>query len=387
LFFAPGLFDKKKTKEDEKDATTMVHQKDKAALPRNSITIKDSSGKSTPTSSKWSGNVHDTTLNTTAYDRRNLVYKKDEREKISSGQPNKIVSSKPVEQTARVPKEISKAPVKEQVERLPSGTREDTSRITPDAKLKQPAKGDTFKKENKMAIPDSPRVVVQQPNKIAPQKRPFYFAAGLSLQQQIPFAGQEAVPYSYYGRKFSLSDYIPAPFVRLYKDDLWFLQLEFRYGAPQAAKELSYSVTTLQDSATNTTSSTTLRLKKTWYHQAPLTFNYYILPRMSFGTGIMYSRFERAITEEEFKTGNNSTQVETITRKVITIPSTTDSFFTKSQVHLVLQGEYQYKKFGGGLRYTNGLKPFIRYTENGVLKEEKNHSLELFIRYQLFHSK
>jgi len=229
---------------------------------------------------------------------------------------------------------------------------------------------------------DKDSLVVEK--KIEPKEKKnqnFYFAAGLSLQQQLPIGGQSLTPYSAYGRKSSLSNYLPAIYLRFYKENRWSLQVDFRYGAPQATKELSYRSTTTRDSMRRTTTSATLRLKKTFYHQLPFSFNYSPFPDFSFGAGGMYSRFESAVSENELKVRNNQTNTETVTRRIIKIPSTTDSVFTASQWNYLLQAEYSWKKWGAGFRYTGGLQPFIRYTENGIKKEEKNHSLQVFLRY------
>jgi hypothetical protein len=60
------------------------------------------------------------------------------------------------------------------------------------------------------------------------------------MHQQIPIAGQEWVTYNSLGRTGILSDYIPSINFRMEKQDLWFLQTEFRYGAPQHTKQFAY---------------------------------------------------------------------------------------------------------------------------------------------------
>jgi len=220
------------------------------------------------------------------------------------------------------------------------------------------------------------------------QKNPnFYLAAGLSLHQQLPLNGQSLNAYSVNGRISSLADYLPAIYLRLYKENKWFLQAGFRYGAPQATKELSYRSTTTRDIVRRTTTHATLRLKKTFYHQLPFSFNYSLLPNFFLGAGGMYSRFEGAVSEIELRVRNNQTNTETVTRNIMKVPSTTDSVFTASQWHYLLQAEYSWKKWGVGFRYTGGLQPFIRYIENGIVKEEKNHSLQLFLRYDFLKRK
>jgi hypothetical protein len=214
------------------------------------------------------------------------------------------------------------------------------------------------------------------------QKTPaFYLTVGLSFQQQLPLNGQSLNSYSVNGQKGALADYLPAIYLRLYKENKWFLQAGFRYSAPQATKEVSYRSTTTRNSVRQTTTIATLRLKKTFYRQVPFSFNYLLLPDFSFGAGGLYSRFESAVSENELKVRNDRTSIETVSKSIFTIPSNKDSVFTASQWHYLLQTEYSWKKWGVGLRYTGGLQPFMRFIENGIMKEEKNNSLQVFLRY------
>jgi hypothetical protein len=91
--------------------------------------------------------------------------------------------------------------------------------------------------QNTISKPDTTSKTESLPTEEKKQqqkKKAYYIIAGLGLQQQIPISGQDAFPYNYYGRKGSLSDYIPSAYVRLHKENKWFIQAEFRYGAPQA---------------------------------------------------------------------------------------------------------------------------------------------------------
>jgi len=215
----------------------------------------------------------------------------------------------------------------------------------------------------------------------------FYFSAGIGEQQQIPIAGQTAVPYSSYGRKGSFSDYIPSVYVRLHKKENWFVQAEFRYGAAQSLKEFSYSQQTKLDSSGSNITTTTLRLKKTYYHQVPLSFNYYVYPSLSVGIGGIYSRFYRAITEQETKTRNLQTQTEIVNKQIIPVKNFTDSFLYKTQVHFLLQADYEWKRFSLALRYTMDLQPYIKYTRpDGAVDEEKNQTLQFILRFRLWQS-
>jgi hypothetical protein len=256
---------------------------------------------------------------------------------------------------------------------------------------------DTAERSNAHADPLKDTATTERPNRndSTSQKKmhqslpkKFFLTAGIGEQLQIPIAGQTTVPYSHYGRKTSLSDYVPSVYVRWQKERKWFVQGEFRYGAAQYVKEFSYNRKTEFDAISKDITTTTMRLKKTYYHQLPLSFNYYILPNLSLGLGGMYSRFDGAVTEEEIKVQNVPTGTETITREIIPIKHFTDSFLYKTQVHVLVQADYQLKKFSFGLRYAKDIQPYIKYTRpDGTVDEEKNQSLQFIVRYRLWQSK
>ncbi|MGZ5286596.1 MAG: hypothetical protein ACXWV0_04995 [Flavisolibacter sp.] len=222
--------------------------------------------------------------------------------------------------------------------------------------------------------------------KVKKQKR-FLFSAGLGVQQQVPFMGQTAVPYNYYGRKNSLSDYIPSVYVKAEKNGKWFLMGEFRFGAPQSLKELSYSRQTKFDTSSNLLTTTTMKLKKTYYHQLPFSFNYYVKPGWTVGLGGIYSRFYGAVTEKEVNNLNIQTQAETVSKQITMVQQFTDSFLYKTQLHMMVQTDVQWKRFTVGLRYAKDLQPYIKYTQpDGKINEEKNAFFQLILRYRLWDS-
>jgi hypothetical protein len=242
---------------------------------------------------------------------------------------------------------------------------------------------DTVKKVNA----DQPTDSLNQKKTNSKQKK-LFLAAGIGEQQLIPIAGQTAVPYSRYGRKSSSADYVPSVFVRLQKENKWFVQTEFRYGAAQSVKEFSYNQNTKYDAVNNRVTITNMRLKKTYYHQLPVSFNYFLFPNLSLGVGGMYSHFYGAVTEKEITTFNTQTQATSTIKQIIPVRHFMDSFLYKTQVHALLQGDYYWKKFSFGLRYTKDMQPYIKYTKpDGTVDEEKNQSLQFIIRYRLWQSR
>ena len=218
-----------------------------------------------------------------------------------------------------------------------------------------------------------------------------FFSTGLSLQQQLPMAGQKATPYSSTGRKGSLADYIPAIYARLNKKDKWFLQAEFRYGAPQYSKEFTYQQVTIRDTSANPRFETTTsaRLKKTFYHQLPMTFNYYVLPNWSVGGGVIWNKFYAAVSDQESIKRDNLNQRDSVLFKgIVSMKKDTSGTFAGSYFQAVIESQYKWKRFSFGARYAFGLQPYIRFTLPGIgAKEEKNSSMQLFLRFELWRPK
>jgi hypothetical protein len=223
------------------------------------------------------------------------------------------------------------------------------------------------------------------------QKNKFSYAAGLGLFQQLPLGGQKLTPYNAEGRKGSIADYIPSVYFRMIRDKKWFVQAEFRYGAPHYNKEFLY------DKQVDTFSSiiTSTSLKKTFYHQLPVTFNYFITPRWSVGAGVTWNKFVSAVSTQDvihhnFQTGTDSVIVQgkIISTKDDSLRYVYNSNFVKSYFQGVFETQYQWNRFSVGIKYSFGLQPYIKFRlPGGTEQEEKNQSINIFLRYDLWRSK
>lgn len=210
----------------------------------------------------------------------------------------------------------------------------------------------------------------------------YFVSAGIGVQQQIPVSGQQVVRYGYNGNN-ALSDYIPSIYFGFEREQKWFLQGEFIYGAPQLLKEFAYSRQTQADTS-GTVTSTTLRLKKTFYNQIPVSFNYYLRPNLSAGIGMTYSWLHGAIAEKEISIHTPLTPTNTVVQQVVPIAGFTDSFLYRSHTYLMLQADYQWRKFSMGLRYTRDVQPYIKYTlPDGAVADQKNWSLQFILGFRL----
>jgi hypothetical protein len=250
------------------------------------------------------------------------------------------------------------------------------------------AQNDSARKKSSDSIAKKTDTVQTNPAKVdSAKKKSISFAAGLGMQQLIPIDGQKLTPYNSAGRKSSLADYIPSVYFRMYKSDKWFLQTEFRYGAPQYNPEFLYSETT--DTAGTFSNITSTKLKKTFYHQLPITFNYFVMKDWSIGGGFVWNKFTSAISEQDITQRNNITQADSIISKGEVIKTDgADSNFVKSYFQAVFETQYRWKRFSFGARYAFGLQPYIKFVlPGGAEQQERNKSLQIFLRYELWRSK
>jgi hypothetical protein len=53
----------------------------------------------------------------------------------------------------------------------------------------------------------------------------------------------------------------------------------------------------------------------------------------------------------------------------------------------LIETQYQWKRFTAGARYSFGLQPYLKFKlPGGEQREERNSSMQLFIRYELWRS-
>lgn len=237
----------------------------------------------------------------------------------------------------------------------------------PTKKITAPVNKDSAKKEKKSSSAE------------------YSISGGLGLTQQLPIAGQKAVPYSSQGRSFSLADYIPSVYFRFTRENRWFIQGEFRYGAPQYNKPLTYFY---QDDTTGSSSVVTEKqLQKTYYHQLPISFNYYITPEWAIGSGIVWNRFSKSVFQQSTRDPQASPD-SFLSKEIVVGKDPAAEGLSKSYLQGLIESQYQWKRFSFGARYTFGLSSYLHFTLPGQPeRKETNRSLQLFIRYQLFKKK
>jgi len=112
------------------------------------------------------------------------------------------------------------------------------------------------------------------------------------------------------------------------------------------------------------------------------------LPGLSIGTGITFNKFSTALVQQEVHKTGRITQTDTLVSSGLVSQKKPDSNFIKSYLQALFETQYQWKRLSAGVRYSFGLQPYLKFTlPGGVRRQEKNSSLELFIRYELWQSR
>jgi len=254
--------------------------------------------------------------------------------------------------------------------------------------LASQVKKDSVQTKDSLKTIISPPVVTNEDKQEQKKKKPpFVWSAGIGLQQSIAVNGQESSSFNYNGKESALSDHIPSIYLRLQKDK-WFTQLEFHYAMPQPTQNFSFSQKTKYDAANSSINTERFIIQKLYYHQLPLTVNYSVLPNLSIGAGGMYNILAGAVTEQEVTSKNVLTGAESITRNVAPVKGYKDSFLYKTTAGIILQTDYHWKRFSLGLRFTQNLQPFIKYTKpDGAILDEKSQALQAILRFRLWSSR
>lgn len=299
--------------------------------------------------------------------------------------------SRSTEKSSRVT--ISAPPTEDTDNMLTKGNEKasDLTRAESNKNPDQPDKQDPIiKKEDSTGIivnTNTPGDSVSNKKPKGTKKKKYYLGAGITVYKGLPLNGDIDAAVNNSGRKNALSDYIPSVYARFYKDKKWFLQGEFRYGVPQYTRAFVYKQNLKVDAQQNTTTSS-YKLRKTYYHQIPVSFNHFILPGWSVGTGIIYNRFSGALSSESVISANTRMVNDSVVSFHV-INDKNDSSFARNTFQWLIETQYQWKRFSFGARYARGLQPYIRYTdpETNMQVSKKSNSLYLFLRYELWNSK
>jgi hypothetical protein len=251
-----------------------------------------------------------------------------------------------------------------------------------------------IKKKSKLALADNRKdtctiksLVVNKPKDGSKEK--FHIAVGIADQQSVRLACDCIYPNDAYTKTSLVRDYIPSIYVRLYAKRKWFAQVEFKYAAPQYIQEQLYK--NIEQNNPLNHLVTSYVLKKVYYNQVPISFNYFIRRNLSIGLGIIYNNFYGGVTQIDLNKKLFASLNDSLVSSKIVTSQSDSNFITiaKNSFQGLLQGQYQWRNFSFGARYAIGLQPYIKYNDpvTNKLSEKKSNALNIFISYTLWDSK
>lgn len=249
------------------------------------------------------------------------------------------------------------------------------------------AKPDSTHRNDTAALP-VPLVVKEGKTKKAKAASQIIWSAGVGMQQSIALQSQPSATPDSMGRKRAFFDYFPSVYLKAERGR-WAVQAEFQYGVPQPTAALSFSQkTTVYAASYVATETERLYLRRLYYHQLPVSLNYRLFPQLSVGIGGVYNIFQGAVVEREVSGKDVLGGDVDVRRQPEDIKGYRDSFFYKTTAGLLLQTDYHWKRLSLGLRYTQNLQPFIKYTQpNGAVADKANNALQAILRFRLWASK
>lgn len=219
-------------------------------------------------------------------------------------------------------------------------------------------------------------------------KKQLHISVGLGEQQAIRLTCDCVYPNDAYTTSSLVTDYIPSVYVKIQPAKKWFVQAEFKYKAPQYIQEQLYKYNTSNQPLNYTTSTSVL--KKVYYNQVPISFDYVIIPNLSVGIGVIYNNFAGQVSQNDVRKKLYGTAADS-SISTSTETSNGDSLltFTKNSFQGLIEGQYEWKHFTFGARYAIGLQPYVKYNAptSGNSTEKKNDALTVFIRFELWDSK
>jgi hypothetical protein len=217
-------------------------------------------------------------------------------------------------------------------------------------------------------------------------------AAGIEIKKYFPFGSQMHSSYNINAKENLLSDYIPGVYFRYNLSNRIYLQAAFHISSPQYCR--SSEIDSRTDSLTFTTNvyttrTTTLTLEKLYYADIPVTFHFRVFKCFSFGAGLQFSMLRNGVGMEETKlNGYGSIPDSIISNLPVSLRDHSDAYshLNKIDWRLLLDLGYQYKRFGFGVRYQQGLASYLKGSQT-IQGGKKNSALGVYVQMDLWRKK
>jgi len=210
--------------------------------------------------------------------------------------------------------------------------------------------------------------------------------AGVGLNQFFTVGGQQKSNYNSSGTTGGISDYIPVPMVRYYFSRKLYVQLEAQFNTPQYTTKDLLASKSKPDSTTSPgrVLQSSMFIKKLFYFNLPLSIHYSPIPNLYIGGGIQYARLTNGVALYQDSSHRIFTGVDSfVSAKIQSFRNdTTYKKLKTNEFRLLLDLNYNFKRFVIGTRYNRALSDFIHLQiSNSQVTQSRNSSFQIYLRY------
>lgn len=228
------------------------------------------------------------------------------------------------------------------------------------------------------------------------------YTVGLSMQHAFALGGQQRADFDMKGRNNRMQDYIPSAYIQYHINKKMYVQVEAQPVSAQYTP--SFTLYNRVDSLNPDEKEERLvKLNKLFYLNLPVSFHYSPVKNLTIGVGAQYSRLKKVVLQDReiyhlIGAGGwniSDRKNETVVRdnkeasnhnSGDVVDSVAQSFRT-NDLRALADINYNYKGISLGVRYTQGLNNYVNTNFTNLQVKDKNQSLQLYLKYNLFDSR
>ncbi|HEX4850553.1 MAG TPA: outer membrane beta-barrel protein, partial [Puia sp.] len=217
-------------------------------------------------------------------------------------------------------------------------------------------------------------------------------SVGIEINKTFPLGGQETSPYNINGKQNLLSDYIPAPYFKYFINYKFYVEFALHVNSPQyvrSSKIVSQTDSLAIPTGLYTTKTTSVILNKLYYFDIPVLIHYKLFDHFYLGTGLQFSALSGGVGTEETRLNGYSGVPDSVTSNSIPLKNNSSAYnqLKKLDLRLLLDANYQWRRFTIGLRYQQALATYLKTTQGSSGTSNKNSAIGVYLQYDIWRKK
>jgi hypothetical protein len=230
------------------------------------------------------------------------------------------------------------------------------------------------------------------------------FAAGLSLNLPVALGQQQKLDLDREGKKNQWQDYVPSVYAQWHLNKKFYLQAEWQPVVAQYTPGFTL-YNRIDELNPDEKMQKVVKLNKLFYTSLPVSVHYNTpVKNLTVGVGMQYSKTGKIILQDQeyyhligvggvFDVTELKNEVVVKDPKEVRKQNTGDvvdsvaSSFRREDWRILADVGYKIKGFNIGVRYTQGLNNYINTNFTDLPVKDRNESLQLYLRFNLFDSR